>query len=73
MSPTLLELIVAILLVWVAWQIGVLIAPRILASFLAYWRPTKPSAPPSPDSWRAAKNVTPSASTDKTPPHAQRP
>ena len=36
MSPTLLELVVALLLVWLAWQIGKLLAPRLLAALLAF-------------------------------------
>ena len=33
MTPTLLESAIAILLVWIAWQIGSLIAPRIVRRF----------------------------------------
>ena len=66
MTPTLLELIVAALLLWIAWQIGVLIAPRILASFLAFWR--SPRAPlRSDDELRREKNInTPGAAPGNT-------
>jgi len=33
MTPTLLEGAIAILLVWIAWQIGSLLAPRIIRRF----------------------------------------
>lgn len=66
MSPTLLELTVAILLLWLAWQIGVQVAPRVLASFLSFWRTPKP---PGAGSWRSEKNVTPpSTASTETPP-----
>ena len=64
MSPTLLELIVAVLLVWLAWQIGVILAPRILASFLAFWRSSKP--PFTPGQW-PEKNITPPSATGEKP------
>ena len=65
MSPTLLELIVAVLLLWVAWQIGVIIAPKVLASFMAFWRTPKP--PLQPDQW-PEKNVTPPSAPGEKPP-----
>jgi hypothetical protein len=33
MSPTLLEGAIAVLLVWIAWRIGCLLAPRIVRRF----------------------------------------
>jgi hypothetical protein len=46
MSPTLLEGAIAILLVWIAWRIGVLLAPHIIRRFKARKQPpdrkTKP-------------------------------
>jgi len=33
MSPTLLEGAIAVLLLWIAWRIGSLLAPRIMARF----------------------------------------
>jgi hypothetical protein len=33
MTPTLMESAIAILLVWIAWQIGSLLAPRIMRRF----------------------------------------
>ncbi len=33
MSPTLLEGVIAILLVWIAWRIGVLLAPLVIRRF----------------------------------------
>jgi hypothetical protein len=33
MSPTLLEGAIAILLVWIAWRIGVLLAPWVIRRF----------------------------------------
>ena len=67
MSPTLLELIVAILLLWVAWQIGMLIGPRVIASFVSFWRDSRPSF--HSGRW-PEKNVTPTppAASDEPPP-----
>ena len=59
MSPTLLELIVAILLLVIAWQIGVSIAPRLIASFIAFWRAGKPPVTYGPHG--PEKNITPPA------------
>ena len=42
MSPTLLEFVVAILLLWVAWQIGLALAPHVSAYFRRLRRPEKP-------------------------------
>lgn len=61
MTPTLLELIVAVLLLVTAWRIGVLIAPRVLHSFLAFWRAPRPVSPP--DDGRQEKNITPPGAT----------
>ena len=67
MSPTLLELVVALLLFWLAWQIAKLLAPRFLAALLTFWR--SPTVPRSPDQRRSEKNITPPAATPgKTPP-----
>ncbi|MGA3170456.1 MAG: hypothetical protein ABSE62_05530 [Chthoniobacteraceae bacterium] len=33
MSPTLLEGVIAVLLIWIAWRIGSLLAPRIIRRF----------------------------------------
>lgn len=52
MSPTWLEIAVAVLLLWVAWQIGVMLAPRVVRRFRArFSTPPTPPAPPeaSPD------------------------
>lgn len=58
MSPTLLEVTVAVLLLWLAWQIGLLIAPHIIRYFRITFRRTDVSsvgeAPTRPE-----KNVTP--------------
>ena len=59
MSPTLLEVIVAILLLWVAWRIGVLIAPRLIKSFISFWRVGKPPVDFGPQG--SEKNITPPA------------
>ena len=59
MSPTLLELVVALLLLWLAWQIGKLLAPRLLAALLTFWR--NPTIPSSSDRIRPEKNITPPA------------
>ena len=66
MSPTLLELVVALLLLWLAWQIGKLLAPRFLAALLSFWR--SPTVRSSSDRPRPEKNITPSASRPVTPP-----
>ena len=42
MSPTFLELVVAVILVLLAWVIALMISPRLLASFIAYWRSPRP-------------------------------
>ena len=58
MSPTLLELVVVILLLVAAWQIGMLLTPRVMASLAAFWRnPTPPVDRRDPS--RPEKNVTP--------------
>ncbi len=57
MSPTLLELVVAVLLLYVAWQIATWIGPSLLASLVSFWRGPRPPADPDPLS--SAKNVTP--------------
>ena len=71
MSPTLLELIVAVLLLWVAWRIGVVLAPRVFASIVSSWRSFRP--PSELEVWPPEKNVTPPpVPGDKPPirPHA---
>lgn len=70
MSPTLLELIVAILLLWVAWQIGVLLGPRVVAAFLAFWRDGQ-TPYVRRDPTRPEKNITPPS--DLPDPKAARP
>ena len=42
MSPTLLEGAIAILLVWIAWRIGVLIAPLITRRLKSRKKPRDP-------------------------------
>ncbi len=42
MSPTLLELVVTILLLYVAWQVATWIGPRLFASLASYWRSPRP-------------------------------
>jgi hypothetical protein len=66
MSPTLLELFVAILLVWLAWQLGVRIAPRLLAAFASFWRDSKP--PLDSNHRPTEKNITPPVSVRRKPP-----
>jgi hypothetical protein len=46
MSPTFLELAVAVLLLWVAWQIGLALTPHVLAYFrrLTQSRRSEPTA-----------------------------
>ncbi len=67
MSPTLLELIVALLLLWLAWQIGKILAPRLLGALLDFWR--NPTATSSSGQPRQEKNITPPAAVPgKTPP-----
>jgi hypothetical protein len=46
MSPTLLELAVALLLLWAAWEIGLILAPRIIFYFRRVFR-RPPLTPPS--------------------------
>lgn len=43
MTPTWLEIAVAALLLWVAWQVGVILAPRLVRRFRG--RFSAPSAP----------------------------
>ena len=57
MSPTLLELLVAVFLLWVAWQLATRIAPPLIASFLSFWRGLRP--PVDPNHRPSEKNVTP--------------
>ncbi len=57
MSPTLLELFVAVLLLYVAWQVATWIGPSLFASFVSFWRIPRPRVDPDPLS--RAKNVTP--------------
>ena len=66
MSPTLLELIVALILVWAAWEIGVWLAPRVFGSIAAFWRGARP--PAEPTRWPPEKNITPPAERAKNPP-----
>ena len=67
MSPTLLELIVAVSLLWIAWQIGAVVAPRVIAAFLSFWRTPRPQGRPA-DGWRQEKNITPPTTPEKTSP-----
>jgi hypothetical protein len=46
MSPTLLEGAIAILLVWIAWRIGVLLTPCIIRRFKSRKNPRDPKDPP---------------------------
>ena len=65
MSPTLLELIVAIALVCLAWKIGVWLAPWVFRPFVTFWRDAK--RPAEPTHWPPEKNVTPLAERAKHP------
>jgi glutathione S-transferase len=42
MTPTLLEFVVAAMLLWVAWQIGLALTPHVVAYFRRITRPAKP-------------------------------
>ena len=66
MTPTLLEAVVVLLLFWVAWQIGVAVAPRVIASFLAFWRGNRPPADFRPRN--SEKNITPPADAGENTP-----
>ena len=57
MSPTLLEVTVAVLLLWVAWQVGLLIAPYVIRYFRKNFTLRDPLAPRFPS--REEKNITP--------------
>ena len=61
MSPTLLEATIAVLLLWLAWQIGTLIAPRVSRWFARNFSRSRP------DSFPAAreKNITPHGPSSK--------
>ena len=48
MSPTLLEGAIAILLVWIAWRIGVLLAPHISQRFRSRKQPPDRKNKPPP-------------------------
>ena len=65
MTPTLLEAILAIFVLWVAWQIAVLVAPRLLRSFLLFWRISKPPVNFGPQG--SEKNITPPAAANEAP------
>ena len=65
MSPTLLELIVVAVLLYLAWQIGRLIAPWVFASLAAFWRDARP--PADPERWPPEKNITPPPTSDANP------
>jgi hypothetical protein len=64
MSPTLLESVVAVLLLWLAWQIGLALAPRVLAYFRRLIRPRPQTreltaADRAAQAFRAAASKTP--------------
>jgi hypothetical protein len=42
MSPTFLEYVVAVLLLWVAWQIGLVLTPHVIAYFRRLTRRPRP-------------------------------
>ena len=65
MSPTLLELIFAILLLVVAWKIAVRITPRLIAAFISFWRDSKPPVSYGPRG--PEKNITPPAAPGDKP------
>jgi len=46
MSPTLLEGAIAVVLVWIAWRIGSLLAPRIAGRFKRRPSSDKKNKPP---------------------------
>jgi hypothetical protein len=46
MSPTLLEGAIAIFLVWIAWRIGVLLAPIVMRKLRAGRKPRDPKEKP---------------------------
>lgn len=66
MSPTLLEVTVGILLLWLAWQIGLLIAPPVLRYFKTTLRGD--DLRPGAASRRPEKNVTPRSHPEMQPP-----
>ena len=59
MSPTLLELTVAIVLLLSAWPIGTRLAPYVFTFFAWLWRDPALPPDPDPDCWPPEKNVTP--------------
>ena len=61
MSPTLLELVVALLLIVAAWRIAKWIAPEIMAAMAAFWRGANPPEERGP--WPPEKNITPPAAS----------
>ncbi len=64
MTPTLLEFVVAVMLLWLAWQAGLLLAPHVRAYFRRLTRPEKP-APTATDRAAAAFRT-----VSQEPPHA---
>lgn len=72
MSPTLLEVTVAVLLLWLAWQIGLLIAPHVLRYFNITFRRADLDVGGAPV--RPEKNVTPRPNPEmQSPPHGHPP
>ena len=69
MTPTLLEAVVALLLLWVAWQLAMAVAPRVIASFLSFWRGNRPPADFSPR--HSEKNITPPADAGENTPRKE--
>ena len=65
MSPTLLEFVAAILLLWLAWQIGLVLTPYVLAYFRRLRTPSMPPPPTVADRANAAFRAVAS-----NPPHA---
>lgn len=62
MSPTLLEVTVGVLLLWLAWQIGLLIAPYVIRYFRVTFRQADLTNAGKPS--RPEKNVTPRSNPD---------
>jgi hypothetical protein len=67
MSPTFLEAAVAILLLWVAWQIGLALAPHVIAYFRRLNRPPRPEPTVADRAAEAFRSAAPD------PPHGHEP
>lgn len=65
MTPTLLEFVVALMLLWVAWQVGLLLAPHVRTYFRRLRQPDVPLEKATDRAVAAFRSV-----ASEPPPHA---